>query len=161
MPQREPTIYDVHSVIDRLAHARLAAWLFGGWAEELWGVYAPRAHRDIDLLYPATDFVQLDHWLANVGGVAEIAAKRFHHKRAFIWDGVMIEALLLEPIEGARYRTSFFDQRCELLWPEDTLSQVLAHDRRVPVASRAALRLYRQRHDMIAAAYQAYTQASR
>jgi hypothetical protein len=65
------------------AEAQIATWLFGGWAEELWHLSPPRLHRDIDLLYPARNFQQLDGWLLMASDeLIPIVAKRFSHNRA-------------------------------------------------------------------------------
>jgi hypothetical protein len=98
----------VRGVLGLLAAHDLRVWLFGGWAEELHGVTAPRPHKDIDLLYPANDFRQVDGFLSG-GTVDEIVAKRFPHKRAFELDGVMTELFLVQQDAAGRY-TSFWDQ---------------------------------------------------
>ena len=71
-------------------------WLCGGWAEQLWGMGAPRHHRDVDLLYPAPSFAYLDWWLALTTDLIVIPEKKFSHKRAFLSEGIMIEVILLE-----------------------------------------------------------------
>ena len=142
----------------RLAHAQIATWLCGGWAEELWGLCYPRSHQDIDLLYPATNFVQLDQWLANTPDLSDIPAKRFSHKRAFLCRDIMIEVIMLESVEGGGYRTNFFNQRYQFVWPHDTLSLLLVRGQGIPVTSEEALRLYRQQHHSVAEADQTYLQ---
>src|SRR5262245_6369627 len=95
------------STIRELADAQLPVWVFGGWAEELWGISEPRKHNDVDLLYPANDFTSLDQWLAATEGVTEIVGKRFSHKRAVTYQWVMIEFLLLES-DREGHRSNFF-----------------------------------------------------
>jgi hypothetical protein len=122
----------VRGVLGLLAAHDLRVWLFGGWAEELHGVTAPRPHKDIDLLYPANDFRQVDGFLSG-GTVDEIVAKRFPHKRAFELDGVMTELFLVQQDAAGRY-TSFWDQH-RYDWPTDLFSQAQG----LPAASVAAL----------------------
>ncbi len=54
------TLDFVRTVIQKFTDGQMAIWLFGGWAEELHGKRSPGQHNDVDLLYPATDFHQLD-----------------------------------------------------------------------------------------------------
>ena len=61
----EPTFDYVLAIMNRLVQAQFATWLCGGWAEELYGLYRPRPHKDVDLLYPAANFAQLDQWLVH------------------------------------------------------------------------------------------------
>jgi hypothetical protein len=143
----------------RLAHAQIATWLCGGWAEELRGLAPPRHHQDVDLLYPAPTFARLDQWLAAVD-LQVIPAKRFSHKRAVLADHVMVEFLLLEP-QVTGYLTKFFDGAFQLVWPASTLGQVFVDDRWFPVASAEALYLYRQQHHRVEEAYRAYVQIPR
>jgi hypothetical protein len=148
------------AVMHRLAHAQIATWLCGGWAEELHGLAPPRLHHDVDLVYPAPTFARLDRWLAAATDLRVIPAKRFSHKRAMLCDDVMVEVLLLEP-QGTGYLTRFFDGAFQLVWPAGTLSQVFVGDRWVPVASAEALRLYRGQHHRVDAAYKAQVQTLR
>ncbi|GAB3404001.1 nucleotidyltransferase domain-containing protein [Flindersiella endophytica] len=128
----------VRRVLGLLAAADLRTWLFGGWGEELHGVIAPRPHKDIDLLCPAVDFASVDRFLAG-GTVAEIAAKRFPHKRAFELDGVMTELFLVQQ-DAAGYYTYFWDQH-RYDWPADVLDETQG----LPVASVAALHGFRSK----------------
>jgi hypothetical protein len=140
--------------------ARLPTWLFGGWAEEVWGLCVSRPHHDIDLLYVAHTFDVLDRYIAHTSSIAEIRAKRFSHKRAVLFQGVMIEFLLVEP-QGEDYRTLFFMDLYELVWPHDLIDfQLPIQATSVSVASKAALELYRHRHAHIEAAYQTYRKGS-
>ena len=134
----------VLGIMHRLAQAQLATWLCGGWAEDLWGHCGPRSHQDVDLLYPAATFTQLDQWLARTPDLAAIPAKRFAHKRAFRCEDILIEVVLLEPDEKGGYRTNFFNRRYRLMWPPDPLDVLFVRGRRVPVACEEALRLYRR-----------------
>jgi hypothetical protein len=146
------------ATVRMLADAQLSIWVFGGWAEELWGISAPRNHHDIDLLYPASDFTSLDHWLAGTEDITEIVGKRFSHKRAIIYRQVMTEFLLLER-EHESHRSNFFSGLYTLDWPADTLRYTITvADRALNVASLAALQQYRQHHTEVQQAYQLYTQ---
>ena len=140
-----------------LADAQLTTWIFGGWAEELWQISAPRTHNDIDLLYPAHDFTELDRWSMATEGVVDIVGKRFSHKRAVVYQQIMIEFLLIERTRDG-FRTIFFEGLHLLNWPQDTLHFTIRVDERtLNLASPAALRYYRQHHTEVQRAYQTYT----
>lgn len=127
----------VQSVMALLESHGIATWLFGGWAEELHDMTAPRAHRDIDLLFPGESFTLVDRFLRS-GEVQEVAAKRFPHKRAFMSDGVMTEMTIVGPDS-----TTLFWGRRRFDWPEDTFDHRLDGIR---IASPAALAGYREAH---------------
>ncbi len=124
-------------VADVLEGARLRTWLFGGWAEELTGLSAPREHAGIDLLYPGRSFDRVDRFLERAA-VGEIAAKRESHRRVFILEGAQVELLLVQRDEHG-WHTDFPAGRHS--WPDD----VFAGGGRLPVASEAALSGYRAR----------------
>lgn len=117
----------VLSVVDLLAAHGCRTWVFGGWGEELRGLRAPTAHRDVDLLYPAPDFARVDAL-----GLDWIAAKRLRHKRAFTLDSTMVELVLVER-DARGWHTG------RHRWP----ANVFAAGGRLPVASATALREYR------------------
>lgn len=146
--------------MQRFAQAEIATWLAGGWAEELWGMCSPRAHGDVDLLYVAPNFHQVDHWLAHTGDLAPIAGKRFWHKRAMLYEQIMIEVVLLEPHAGG-YITHYFGQKYPLIWPHGSLGTLSLRGSLIPVASCQALKLHRQAYPQIAQAYQTYLQEQR
>lgn len=125
----------VKRVMDLLDRHGIVTWLFGGWAEELHGLVDPRPHGDIDLLYPADDLSVVDRLLTR-GAVAEIAAKRLPHKRAFVFEGTMTEILLVHP----DLTTMFRDERRHT-WPADVFEVGTTR-----VASTAALAGYRTAH---------------
>lgn len=148
----ENTVDLLAEVVHMLADAQMKMWLFGGWAEELSGLCPPRAHHDIDLLYPAQSFMRLEEFLRAQSGAQEVTAKRFPHKRAFEWSGVLIEAFLVRP-EADALVTDFFGT-FQLVWPQDTLlSAVILPGGEWPCASAAALRQYRARHGEVEQAY--------
>lgn len=138
--RRAPAQPDV--AIELLESVGVRTWLCGGWAEERRGLIPPRPHTDVDLLYPAPTFDVLDRSLQS-GTLHEIAAKRFHHKRAFDLLGTMVEVVLLEPA-GAGHVTNFWNV-LRFEWPHDTLSDIDGSR----VASPSALNQYRQWHDHV------------
>ena len=129
-----------------LEEAGAPCWLFGGWAEQLRGLCAPRRHADVDLLYPAEDFATVERMLGE-SGLEEIEGKRFPHKRAFLFEGVMVELFLVQRDTHGLF-TSFWG-RNRHDWPPDTLGSTAA----LPVASAAALTGYRSRHQAVSAQY--------
>jgi hypothetical protein len=126
----------VERVLALLADEGIAAWVFGGWAEELLGLAKPRRHADLDLLVAADDRRAVDRLLERLD---EIPAKRLDHKRAFVLDGVMVELFLVRRDDEGLF-TSFWGVRRP--WPGDALDD----DRPLPVASAAAVAGYRTRH---------------
>ena len=158
MSEPVPTFDFVLSIMHRLAQAQLATWLAGGWADELRGHCPPSPHQEDHLLYPAATIARLDQRLAHMPDLADIPAKHFAHKRAFLCEDILIEVVLLEPDEKGGYRTSVFTQRYQLAWPPNPLSVLIVNQQRVPVASEEALRLYRQQHHLVVEAYQTYLQ---
>ncbi len=135
----------LNRVLARLQRAGFAPLVFGGWAEELLGLSPARAHRDIDLLLPATSFAALDRFLGSAAAEdwREIAAKRFAHKRALLAEGVMVEFTLVEPGPVTHF---WGDVEFRWLLP-------LAHDGTIaidgvtlPTVSAANLLRYRELH---------------
>jgi hypothetical protein len=116
--------------------------VFGGWAEELHGLSAPREHHDIDLIVIDADLVELDAFVEARG---EVVAKRQRHKRAFTTGGVLVE-LFLVSTAGGQPLTNFwgsFVYRWPSLGPIDLVG--------LPVVSVDALAAYRADHDHITA----------
>ncbi len=139
-------------VVQMLADADVKTWLFGGWAEELTGLCPPRPHRDIDLLYPAQSFDRLEEFLRTQSGAKEVEAKRFPHKRAFEWAGILVEVFLVRP--GADTLTTDLFGLFSFVWPQNTLSDTARLPAgEWPCASPAALRLYRARHGEVESVY--------
>lgn len=152
------TLDFVCSVTERFAQAHIVTWLLGGWAEELWRLSPPRPHHDIDLVYPAQNFQLLDRWLSTTrGDFFPIMAKRFSHKRALLYQQIMIEIVLLEPRNGV-YVTNFFNGTYRMIWPGDTLTTLPLQKGQIAVASPQALHLYRSHHPWISLAYHRYQQ---
>jgi hypothetical protein len=109
----------VRRVLSLVGENGCDAWVFGGWAEELLGLTAPRPHGDIDLLHPSQSFACVDAFLRRNSEVAEITAKRFAHKRAFDLDGVTVEVILVQRDALSRYTNVWGSSRHD--WPEDVL----------------------------------------
>jgi hypothetical protein len=103
----------VYDVVDLLAERGVHVWVFGGWAEQLLGLDGPRRHVDIDFLYPAESFDEVDTL-----DLPWISGKHFPHKRAFAHDGVLAELLLVQRDAGGHY-TDFPGGRHR--WASDVL----------------------------------------
>ena len=137
----------LQSLLCSLRRAGIIAWVFGGWAAELWQTAPPRPHHDIDLLYPARDFSAIERFIGD-NGLIDVVEKRFSHKRACEYDGILVEFFLLKhDVNG--YYTDFPDGRATYRWPADVIEfQRPLEGSQVNVASVAALeeyRLYRER----------------
>lgn len=150
----ENTLEALADVVKILADAEIKTWLFGGWAEELLEICLPRPHKDIDLLYPAHSFEILDKFLRPQETVIEVQAKRFTHKRAFRWQGILVEVFLVR-FESGAFVTDFFGM-LPFVWPQDMLSHERELDKEWRIASPATLRLYRERHSDIERVYSKY-----
>lgn len=142
--KEENTIGFLFAVMDDLVS--LPVVVFGGWAEEILGLIPPKPHSDVDLLLAARDFAALEGVLAPDDRYAVIPQKRLSHKRAYERNGVRIEVFLVDPDTLC---TTFFD-RIIFEWPSDTFAHLSRlGGRLVPVASPAALKLYREEHPRI------------
>jgi len=141
-------------MLQELVAAYIQTWIFGGWAEELQDLRPPGPHHDIDLLYSAEDFSSVDQFLQSRTDLEEVPSKRFVHKRAFVWRGILVEIFLLRPVP-TRFVTDFFGLY-QFQWPADTLSQATLFGVPAPSASPAALGIYRERHKVVEQAYQQY-----
>jgi hypothetical protein len=130
----------------------LSTWIFGGWAKELRQVIPPRVHHDIDLLYPAETFFELDEFIRQSEVVEEIVLKRFSHKRALLFQGMMVEFLLVRQKEEG-YFTDFFGSY-RFNWPENVFEDepVIIDNSRLKIASKQALIDYRKSHKLIESA---------
>ena len=132
----------VARVMRRLESFDLRCLLFGGWAEEAWGLCRPRAHGDIDLLLPAGSFRGLDQVLAAAGDdLTEVPLKRFAHKRAFLFEGTLVEVVLVEAAPEAPCTWFWGDLRFEWLAPLAGPGVLRGH--RLAIVSRRNLRRYR------------------
>ena len=139
VPNDPDTVADI---MGRLGDGGAVCLLFGGWAEEALGLCEPRPHADIDLLLPARSFCGLDDLLrAGRDRLEEIPLKRFAHKRAFLFDGLLVEVLLVRQGPGTPYSLFWGDLRFEWSLPLSEAGLLGAH--RMPCASRRNLRRYR------------------
>jgi hypothetical protein len=127
-------------VVDQLVGAGFNVAVFGGWAEELLGLSAPRAHEDIDLLIVNPNLGDLD---AFVSSKAEVLAKRLSHKRAYITFGVLVELFLVMHDDGL-WTTEFWDMT-KHRWPEMAWEQRSG----LPVAPATVLASYRSSYQEI------------
>ena len=130
----------VYEVMELLAKRGVHVWVFGGWAEQLLGLDRPRGHVDLDLLYPAESFDAVDAL-----DLPWITGKRFPHKRAFAYEGVLVELYLVQRDEDGHY-TDLPGGRHR--WPGDVLWGV--HGLRV--AGPNAVSGYRAAHARLNAA---------
>jgi aminoglycoside-2''-adenylyltransferase len=132
----------VARAVTLLASNGIDTWVFGGWGEELRGLIKPRAHVDLDLLYPAEDWEEVDALYLDW-----VLAKKRPWKRAFRLDGVAVELFLVQHDERGWY-TQLERRRHE--WPPNVFTSTA----QIPVASTAALATYRHsyRVDIDAAA---------
>ena len=130
----------VERAVDLLASKGIDSWVFGGWGEELRGLILPREHVDLDLLYAAEDWDEIDTLYLDW-----IEAKRYPWKRAFTFEGLAVELFLVQ-----RDQRGWFTQlaRRRHNWPENLLST----NGRLPIASTAALAGYRHSYRVDAAA---------
>jgi hypothetical protein len=134
-------------VLAMLRAAGLAPLVSGGWAEELLRLVEPRVHRDIDLLLSANSFAGLDRLLAEGSGAfAEIRAKRFAHKRAFLFEGVMVELTLVESGQDGPVTLFWGDVVFRWLTPLAAAEPLTVGGVSVVVVSVANLMHYRQMH---------------
>ena len=132
-------------VLRRLERLDLRCLLFGGWAEEARGLCRPRAHGDIDLLLPAGSFRGLDRVLAAAGDdLREVPLKRFTHKRAFLFEGTLVEVVLVEPAPDAPCTWFWGDLRFEWLTP--LAGPGILREHRLPIVSRQNLKRYRAQY---------------
>lgn len=118
----------------------IGTWIFGGWGEELRGLIRPREHVDLDLLYPAADWSEVDalplDW---------VEGKRFPWKRAFVLEGTTVELFLVQRDERGWF-TELKRRRHD--WPDN----VLANTGMLRVASTVALASFRHSYRVDVAA---------
>jgi hypothetical protein len=124
----------LRSIVAALAQDGVRVLVFGGWAEELYGLIRARDHRDVDLLLVDPDERVLDAFLVG----REIREKRSSHKRAFETDGTLVELFIAHSENGNR--VTYFWQHLRWVWPADVDVTV----RGLPLVSRAALDGYRR-----------------
>jgi hypothetical protein len=137
---------DLAEVLALLEGARVPCLVFGGWAEELLDLRPPGPHRDVDLVHLGDSFAAADMALETGRLPEEIRAKRFPHKRAFIWRGLCCEILLIQ--NGCARPVTWFWGDIPLFWqaPVAHTRPVIRSNHRFDLVSAANLRLYRARH---------------
>jgi len=133
----------LYKITTLLTINNIHTWIFGGWAEEIQEIIPPRIHKDIDLLYPASDFNTLDIFLKKVG-FEEIKGKHFFHKRAFLYQGIMVEIFLIQN-ENSQYFTNFFNKK-KLFWPANCLQQIDTPKGKLNIASIDSLNYFRHNY---------------
>ena len=126
-----------------LREAGLPCDIFGGWAEELLGLRAPWQHADIDLIYRGDS---LDAFDKVNGDFSPVPAKRFRHKRAFLFRGTLCEVILISEVHAAPVTLFWGD--VPFLWDQPLLHrEVLALcGEPATVVSAANLEKYRRLH---------------
>jgi hypothetical protein len=139
------TVSSVVDIMRRLGDGGASCLLFGGWAEEAFGLCQPRPHADVDLLLPAPSFRALDRLLATApGDLREIALKRFAHKRAFLVNDLLVEVVLVRQENGVAVTWFWGGVRFEWLAP--LADDCFLGGHRLPAASRENLQRYRALH---------------
>lgn len=138
------TVAAVVEIMRRLHEGGAPCVLFGGWAEEAFGLRPAGPHADLDLLLPADSFESLDRLVAAAPEFAAIALKGFAHKRAFLRAGLMVEIVLVQQENEAAVTWFWGDVRFEWLAP--LTEECLLDGHRLPGASHANLRRHRVLH---------------
>jgi hypothetical protein len=118
----------------------IETWIFGGWGEELRGLIRPRAHADLDLLYPAENWAEVDA----LTGLDWLPGKRRPWKRAFDLHGTIVELFLVQSDRQGWYTAL---ERRVHRWPHN----VVASNAPLRVASTVALASYRHSYRVDAA----------
>ena len=134
----------VTTVLATLAEMGIVAALCGGWAEEAHGLSPPRQHKDIDLVVEANDFSAIDQALACGALKNEITAKRFVHKRAFVFSETMVEMYLVQKRAGGHVTMFWGD--AEYLWCDPLVAVAQLNGISVRTVSRDNLLRFRRSH---------------
>ncbi len=144
------TLATVSDVMSRLVDGGAECFLFGGWAEELLGLRPPGPHRDIDLVHCGVNFAAIERLLAARSDLfAEVPAKRFAHKRAFVHDGVLCEVLLVRNADHAPFTFFWGDTRFAWHVPLLETRPIQMDGAAFRVVSRDNLGKYRQERPLI------------
>ncbi len=127
-------------VYELLKNNSIETYIFGGWAEELHGMTDPRNHKDIDLLYISNNWEAVDSFLE----IHKFEVKKiFSHKRAFLYQGILIELFLVSK-ENDNYHTNFFSKYL-YTWPISTFTD----NSNLKICSTESLIDYRKKHPLI------------
>lgn len=111
----------------------------GGWAEEALGLSTTREHSDIDLIVELQNFKAVDELLSNGILKDEISAKRFHHKRAFVFRGTRVELYRVENRDNCRVTDFWGDVEYRWLDPLTVNVSFFGHPLRVVTAANLLL----------------------
>ena len=129
----------VERAVSLLASKGIDTWVFGGWGEELRGLILPREHVDLDVLYAAENWDEVDALYLDW-----IDAKAHPWKRAFVLEEIMVELFLVQRDEQGWYTQL---ARRTHRWPDN----LLASNGHLRVASTAALASFRHSYRVDAA----------
>jgi hypothetical protein len=137
---------DLADVLALLEKARVPCLVFGRWAEELLALRPRGPHRDIDLVHLSDSFASVAIGLETGRLPQEIRAKRFPHKRAFIWRGLCCEIILIR--DWRRCPVTWFWGDVPLFWqtPLARARPMIGAGHCFRLVSAANLRLHRARH---------------
>jgi hypothetical protein len=138
------TLATVGSVMALLAEGGAECALFGGWAEEFLCLRPPGPHHDIDLVFGGSGFAAVERVLMRrPHQLSEVVAKRFAHKRAFLYDGVLCEVFLVQDADRAPFTLFWGDTRFDWLVPLLHDPPVQVDGGAIAIVSSANLRKYR------------------
>ena len=136
------TLETVVAVLAKLRDFGLETALFGGWAEEARGLRDPGPHSDIDLVIEADNFQPVDGLFASDNIWNEIVQKRFHHKRAFVHTGTMVELCLVE--QNRNRSVTHFWGDTEYVWLRPLTTTAFLGDHCVRAVTSENLTTFRQ-----------------
>lgn len=138
------TLETLRTVLKMLSVSGVQCDVFGGWAEEILGLREPWQHSDIDLVYRSSDFSQVDVAMKHRNNeLFEVRAKRFRHKRAFMFRETLCEIILVQESETRPVTYYWGDVPFEWLQPFLHLESVDLCGNPATVVSSANLRRYR------------------
>lgn len=152
------TLIFLQSVYNQFSSQSFDITIFGWWAEELQWVFAPRAHNDIDMFLIDTDFSRLDLYIQSSHEFIEILPKKFPHKRAVIYDWVMIEFFLVTNVNDI-LTTNFFDIHLYNWWNIKIIKNVTTWWHKLKVVDKDIVAKYREKYAEIEHARTAYLHA--
>lgn len=138
------TLETLRTVLKMLSVSGVQCDVFGGWAEEILGLREPWQHSDIDLVYRGSDFSQVDAAIKHRNReFFEVEAKRFRHKRAFMFRETLCEIVLVQDSETRPVTYYWGDVPFEWLQPFLHFESVELGGDPATVVSSANLRRYR------------------
>lgn len=139
------TLETLVDILSLLAARGVPCSISGGWAEEILGLRPPWQHHDIDLVHEGRDFSRLDQILDDQGKILRpVPAKRFHHKRAFIFKDTLCEIILVDHDDDSPMTCFWGD--VDYRWEQPLLDteKVFIRDGSFSIVSRANLLKYRR-----------------